>query len=521
MKRRTFFKKSMPLTLPLWLGSNPISVSAGSLFDTLVASADETDRVLVLIQLNGGNDGLNTLIPLDQYQNLVKVRQNVIIPENTILGLNTNTGLHPEMTGMQELFTQQKLCAVQNVGYPDPNFSHFRSTDIWTSASDADSVVTDGWLGRYLDQKFSGFPEGYPNEAMPDPLSLTIGPIVSTTCQGPVNNMGMAITSTDSFAQLITGGVDEAPDTPAGFELTYIRQIIQQTQVYLTTIQNAASKANNLSPLYPEPGNNGLADQLKIVAQLIAGGLKTKVYVVNIGGFDTHANQVDQNNPLVGNHANLLGRLSEAIFAFQDDLERLNVEDRVLGMTFSEFGRRIASNSSYGTDHGAAAPLFLFGTNVNPIVLGQNPTIPSQVSPFDNLPMQYDFRSIYATILADWFEITGPDLNQIMFKEFQHLPIIGRVTSSPEPPEELVSFYNYPNPLIKFTTIRFESKGQPLQLSLYDKEGRHLKQIGDGSYPPGIHEIKFDGSHLVAGMYYLRLQGPQQTFMQKLVVASD
>ncbi|MDH3710905.1 MAG: DUF1501 domain-containing protein, partial [Cyclobacteriaceae bacterium] len=360
MKRRTFFKRSMPLTLPLWVGGFPINVSGHSLFDSLAATAGETDRVLVLIQLNGGNDGLNTVIPLDQYQNLSKVRTNVLIPKNQVLSLDGKLGLHPSMTGMLELSNQDKLCIVQSVGYPNPNLSHFRSTDIWTSASSAEEIVNSGWLGRYLEQKFEGFPEGYPNEEMPDPLSLTIGPIVSTTCQGPVNNMGMAITSTEAFSQLLTGGVDEAPDTPAGHELIYIRQIIQQTQVYLETIQNAASKANNLSPLYPEPGVNGLSDQLKIVAQLIAGGLKTKVYVVNIGGFDTHANQVVQGNPLQGAHANLLNRLSEAVFAFQDDLDKLGVEERVLGMTFSEFGRRIGSNSSFGTDHGAAAPQFLF-----------------------------------------------------------------------------------------------------------------------------------------------------------------
>ncbi len=519
MKRRTFFKRSMPLTLPLWVGGFPINVSGHSLFDSLAATAGETDRVLVLIQLNGGNDGLNTIIPLDQYQNLSKVRTNVLIPENQVLSLNGKLGLHPSMTGMLELSNQDKLCIVQSVGYPNPNLSHFRSTDIWTSASSAEEIVNSGWLGRYLEQKFEGFPEGYPNEEMPDPLSLTIGPIVSTTCQGPVNNMGLAITSTEAFSQLLTGGVDEAPDTPAGHELIYVRQIIQQTQVYLETIQNAASKASNLSSFYPEPGQNNLADQLKIVAQLIAGGLQTKVYIVNIGGFDTHANQVDQGNSLQGAHADLLNRLSEAVFAFQDDLEKLGVEDQVLGMTFSEFGRRIGSNSSFGTDHGAAAPQFLFGTNVNPIILGQNPQIPSQVGPQDNVPMQYDFRSLYASILADWFEVTGEDLQNVMFEEFQHLPIIGRITDIPEPPDSSLSLYNYPNPFVGRTTIRFESKGVPLQLSIFNGQGAQIQEITNRTYSPGTHEIPFDSGELAAGVYFLRLQDTKQSQMRKMVIA--
>src|SRR5690606_27957596 len=140
---------------------------------------------LVLIQLNGGNDGLNMVIPLDQYSGLTSVRGNLVLPESSVLALTDLTGLHPKMTGLKTLFEEEKLSVIQSVGYPDQNRSHFRSTDIWTTASDSDEYLTTGWLGRYLDLKYPGYPVGYPNEEHKDPFAITLGTVVSETCQGP------------------------------------------------------------------------------------------------------------------------------------------------------------------------------------------------------------------------------------------------------------------------------------------------------------------------------------------------
>ncbi|MEL6654758.1 MAG: DUF1501 domain-containing protein, partial [Bacteroidota bacterium] len=228
----------------------------------------------------------------------------------------------------------------------------------------------------------------------PDPLAITIGSVVSTTCQGVTTNLGMAIKDPSAFQQLLNGGTGPAPSTPYGDELTFIRQTMNATNEYLTVIQGADSNGNNLSPLY-DTNPSRLAEQLKIVARLISGGLQTKIYIVSMGGYDTHANQVDPTNTVMGTHADLLGELSSAVEAFQDDLQQLGISERVLSMTFSEFGRRIKSNDSDGTDHGAAAPLMLIGDKVNPQILGANPTIPAVVDPKDSLPMLYDFRSVY------------------------------------------------------------------------------------------------------------------------------
>ena len=200
-----------------------------------------------------------------------------------------------------------------------------------------------------------------------------------------------------------------------------------------------------------------MADQLKIVARLVKGGLKTRVYMVSIGGFDTHSTQVNQTDTTTGTHANLMKQLSDAIKAFMDDLKFLGVQKRVYGMTFSEFGRRIKSNSSLGTDHGAAAPIILFGEYVAGGVLGNSPTIPANANVNDNVPMQYDFRSIYASILSNWFCVDNTTLQTVMLKNFQSLPIVKTNSCNSTTPvlQDKLLVKNYPNPFTSSTTITF------------------------------------------------------------------
>lgn len=525
MKRRDFLKTSVPvMTLPMLLSGQAIGAyKNNALMNTLKRMTEDSDRVLVLIQLNGGNDGLNTVIPIDQYSNLNNARSQLMIPEGQILSIRDDVGLHPAMQGIKILYDEERIGIVQSVGYPNPNFSHFRGTDIWTSASSSSEVIDTGWLGRYLNKLHPEFPEGYPNEENPHPLAITIGSVVSQTCQGPAVNMGMAINDPNTFYNLVEGTVDDAPDTPAGHELTYIRQIMQQTNEYTEAIRNAAQMGNNLSTLYPDAGQNSLADQMKIVANLISGGLQTKIYVVTIGGFDTHAFQVPiTGSTSTGTHATLLGNISQAIQAFQDDLELLGVGDRVVGMTFSEFGRRIKANLSYGTDHGAAAPLIVFGTNVNPIIHGANPDIPSTVSVYDNLPMQFDFRSVYWSMLQDWFSLSQSDLNELLFEDFQYIPILHpRVTGNIEHLEDksLLLFQNYPNPFQRQTRIKFYTKrARKITIRIFNNTGKEIKTILNQKVGMGMHEIDFDARGLRTGNYYIRLQAGDKQLMRTMIV---
>ncbi len=512
MNRRDFLRRSIPAaTLPFLLGGYRIHAYGRTPLLEALLSASPTDRVLVLVQLNGGNDGLNTVIPLDQYGQLAAARQNILIDQPRVLKLTDATGLHPAMTGMQSLFQNGQLTVVQGVSYPNPNFSHFRATDIWLTAADYDQVLTSGWLGRYLDREFPGYPDGYPSAAMPDPLGVQIGSIVSPGFDGPTNSMGLAITD-PTATYILPGGSDVSPSTPAGHELTFIREVAQQAQAYSGVVKAAAAKASNKSTLYPTKGQNSLADQLRIVAQLIAGGLKTRIYVVNLGGFDTHSAQVDKTDNTTGIQATLLGRLSLAVQAFLDDLRLQGLQDRVIGMTFSEFGRRIKSNASQGTDHGTAAPVFVFGAKVNGGLVGANPVLPASAGVNDNLAMQYDFRSVYATILQDWFGASSTELNAVLLKSFEKLPLItpSSVLAVDEPQQTPQTFgldQNYPNPFNPSTTISYElaSPGD-VRLTIYDALGREVSTLVNAPQSGGRYTVRWDASSVSSGIYFYRLE---------------
>lgn len=435
MKRRDFFKYTLPaVALPAFLDGFSLNAWGNSPLLEAISAANDTDRVLVLVQLNGGNDGLNTVIPIDLYDAYRAARTNIAIPQDKILTLEgfDKTGLNPAMMPIQRLFNDGKITIVQAVSYPNPNFSHFRATDIWLSGSDSDKMLETGWTGRYLEQEFPGFPTGYPNTNMTDPLGIQVGGIVSPALQGSVTSMGMAITNPSNFYALLNDKLSfTAAPTRAGDQLAYIRQMSMITDRYATVIKKAAQKVTKQSSLYPAQGKNPLADQLKIVARLIAGGLKTKVYMVNIGGFDTHAKQTDATDTTSGIHARLLERLSEAINVFMTDINELGAGDRVLGMTFSEFGRRIKSNASGGTDHGAAAPVFLFGNGVQPGILGTNPELPAVANVKDNVAMQHDFRSLYTSILENWFLVSGAESQAVLFKDYESLAIVKKGSNAP------------------------------------------------------------------------------------------
>jgi uncharacterized protein (DUF1501 family) len=518
MDRRKFLKQTLPAAgmIPGVVDGFPIRAFAAEngFIQAAMLPYVETDKVLVIVQLSGGNDGLNTVIPIDGYGNYLNARKNIAIPETGILRLDgvSKTGLHPSLKGFQQLYNEGKMNIIQAVGYPSPNFSHFRATDIWMSASDSNTVINNGWMGRYLDDQYPGFPTNYPSAQMPDPLAIQVGSITSLTCQGPAVSMGMSITDPTSFYNLVDNVEDPVPNSPMGRELSYLRQIARQTNKYTERIRQAALAVPTQGTY---PANNSLAAQLKIVARLIKGGLKTRVYMVSFGGFDTHATQVVGTNTATGTHANLLNNVSSAIKAFMDDAKGLGVQDRVLGMTFSEFGRRIKSNASGGTDHGSAAPLFLFGKDVMGGLTGNNPTIAANVTVGENVPYQYDFRSVYASVLQQWFCVPDNTLQQIMLKNFQSLPLVNNSKCASVRPgssftNENVLVFNYPNPFTSSTKITFKTKGGHTLVQIMNASGHMVRVLIEKEYPDaGTHTVSFDGGYLAPGVYYVRLQNGQ------------
>lgn len=513
MKRRNFIQSVglASVGAPILLKNFNFGTVSKQLFKT---SKSAEDRVLVLVRMNGGNDGLNTVVPLDQYDNLVIQRENIILPENDLLTITPSNALHPVMTGMRDLYDDGKLSIIQNVGYPEQNRSHFRSMDIWTSGL-IDDQATTGWLGRHLDQDYPNFPDDYPNTANPDPFAISMGYDVSATCQGLMANFCQSVSNpADAFNLLETVQVNDG--TYYGSHMEYLSMIIAMANDYGDQINAAYAAGSNVSTMY-DPTNE-LAMQMKDVARMIAGGLETKIYIVNVNGFDTHDSQVVDGTPETGNHAGLLKKVSDAVRAFQDDLGLLGIAQRVAGMTFSEFGRQVASNASFGTDHGDAAPLFLFGSCITGGVVGPNPVISDQIVDQAGLPMQIDFRDVYASVLKDWFQADVADIQAQFEHTINFFPVLDSCNLGlNENSEDENSVVVYPNPCSSSTTIRFESLNEDVTVQVRSAEGKLVKEISSQSYNNGTHDIPVDLDGLSNGTYTVHVFKKSGNFTKRFV----
>ena len=428
MNRRKFLGNTALFSVPLMIKGIPVFAGDGALHPFLQALTMPTancGKVLVVIQLNGGNDGLNMVIPLDRYSELSNARPTIMVPQAQVLPLNgtTTTGLHPAMTGIRDLFNEGKVNLVQGVSYPNPNFSHFQAQDIWFAAASTLPTPDTGWLGRQLDMTYPGFPDGYPNTTNPDPLAIQIGGALPLALQGPNIGMGYNAPNPAALVNVATATPAPAPVNDYGTELTFLRMMKDQSNAYAARITAAYNAQATLSSMYPASGNT-LANQLKIVARLIGGGLSTPVYIVNHpDSFDTHVNQVDTANPGTGFHATILSKLSVAIAAFQNDVTLMNKADKVTGMTFSEFGRRVISNASAGTDHGSGAPVIFFGAGINGGVTGTSPVLPATSNGSTQVPLQFDFRQLYATVMQKWLCMNEAESQTVLFGNYATLPL--------------------------------------------------------------------------------------------------
>jgi uncharacterized protein (DUF1501 family) len=513
MKRRSFVRNISlgALSVPFAVKGINYQTVYKKLFST---SKSAEDRVLVLIRLSGGNDGLNTVIPLNSYDNLQLHRPNVILPQSSLLQTTSSLGMHPAMSGMNQLFQDGKLTIIQNVGYPEQNRSHFRSMDIWSMGS-LDPAETRGWLGRKFDIDYPDYPNGYPNADFPDPFAISVGYEVSSTCQGVVANFSQAVS--DPFTNFnLFNSFETSDGTYFGEHMAFLSTLVDQTNQYIDQISTAANAGSTMSTLYDE--TNEIAKQLRQVAQMISGGLKTKVYILNINGFDTHFGQVDPSDTTVGLHASLLKTLSDAVAAFQDDLRLLGLENRVAGMTFSEFGRQIASNGSDGTDHGDAAPLFIFGSCINGGTLGSDPVIGFDLAPQEALPMEIDFRDIYASVLKDWFEVPEIEIQSIFDHVVTFYPVLGACNLSlDEDPVNHDQGILFPNPAVSKTTLKFKAKNEHVRIEMFDEAGRLAKVIMEKELVEDTHLIPIEVLDMIAGNYTIRVSKVSGSFVLNLV----
>ncbi len=513
MKRREFIK-TVAITgagASLMYNNMPLqALGYNSVLRKLLNPFVETDKVLVVIQLLGGNDGLNTVIPYQDNQYYIR-RPNLGIPANTVIPIpNSTMGLHPALPELRNLMLDDKLAIVQNVGYANPSFSHFRATDIWHTASNGNQYFTTGWLGRYLKEEYPNFP----NKLPPDPMAIQIGLSASLSLMSQVGDTSLTFLDPNQFYQLVQGqnfNGYERVKTLAGAELDFSRRVAADSLQYASRVRDAARLGQNLAQY---PPNNFLADQLKIVSRLIDGGLATRLYVITLTGFDTHTVQLAPHNTL-------LTRFNGAIAAFMEDLVLNQVSGRVVGMTMSEFGRRVAENGSTGTDHGTAAPLILFGDLVNGGVYGNNPDLVNLNN--GNLIHQYDYRQIYASVLQQLFAASNQELLNVLFQQFTTLPLI-----VPQPGADKKNTngdyalrQNYPNPFNPATEITYAIKKESqVILKIYDASGREVQTLVNEFKLPGEYKARFDVTgkrSLASGVYFYKLNAGDFVDVKKMI----
>jgi len=427
--RTTLLGGALTWTVPSFVAQTFTALHAQADGALTQVATGKDGPILVLIQLAGGNDGLNTVVPYtnDYYY---KARPTIGIPANQVLTLNDTLGLNPAMAGFKNLFDAGHLSIVNGVGYPNPNRSHFRATEIWQTASDSDQYLTDGWLGRYFDNACQGC----------DPtVAINIGPRMPQAFSSH-HPMGISLESPDSYRFMGAKPNDDEtaayrsmyPSTTddAGAEsgasvsmvsgtvtlqngqsaLDFLERTSMDAQVSSDKIRAIAGKSKNMAT-YP---GSGLSNNLKLVARLIGGGLPTRIFYVSQGGYDTHTNQR-------GGQDNRLKELADAVKAFTDDLTAMGEFERVKIMTFSEFGRRVNENGSRGTDHGAAAPMFVIGSQMKSGLLGAEPSLAPGDLKDGDIQYNTDFRSVYASLLENWLKTSSVP---ILGKRFPLLPLV-------------------------------------------------------------------------------------------------
>ncbi len=508
MRRRDFIRNLGLLGGSMAFGISGIPINAFS--SPLLLNIEQTNgKILVLLQMSGGNDGLNTVIPFEdnRYYNF---RPQIGIRKEEAVRLTDSTGLNPAMSAFQGLYEEGKLNIVQSVGYENHNRSHFRASDIWMSASHADQYIDNGWIGRYLDLVYPDSQKVPPKH----PMAVQLGSVESMLLQSPIGSMSVVFENPNTFYQLISGTVtdDDVPEqTIAGAELAFLQQVSTQSVSYASTIKQAADKAKN-TVTYPK---TNLGRQLAIVASLIAGGLETPVYLANISGFDTHAKQLEL-------HGNVLKQLSEAVAAFQQDIEQLGVADKVVLMTFSEFGRRVAENGSQGTDHGTAAPLFVIGKSLTGGIIGTNPDL-GNLDRNGDLLHQFDYRQVYSTILQDHLGLDSAKTQQILGGNYQSINLFQHAYHRPVPAKNpyspLALNRVFPNPMHVSATIEYEvRRSMRTKLSVVDMSGREVLRIQEGIQEAGYYTHDLTKSNLRSGTYALHLEGEGHKKTLKLVV---
>ena len=390
----------------MMLGNIPVFAAAESLFSKALAVSD-SDRILVLIRLKGGNDGLNTIVPVFDYDTYAINRQTIAIPENQLFTLSDDFGMPDYMSPLESMWGDGKMKVIHGVGYPDQSLSHFRSADIWAAASGADEAIDSGWLGRHFENEYPDFITEPPEF----PPAIQIGSLGNQIFDGnDGTSYSFSVANPEQLFEIAKNGwlhdAQNIPDCFYGEQVGFMRGIANATFLYANVINDAYTSSTN-DVVYDDMQ---LSNQLALVARMIKGGMQTKVYLVTLDGFDTHADQTED-------QPYLLTDVASAVKNFYDDIAATGMDDKVLSMTFSEFGRRVEQNASDGTDHGSSAPVMMFGPSLNGNgFIGEHPDL-NDLDEDGNMHHSTDFRQIYATVLQDWLCLDPVIVDELLLDE--------------------------------------------------------------------------------------------------------
>ena len=543
MKRRQFIKLSSTASA---IGLMPFQVNASLKLMNSFFNCDVSNRKLVLVELAGGNDGLNTVIPISAFTDYQTLRPNIHIPsslylplnqiDTSLTGTNQDIALHPALTGFQNLYAADQLRIIQSVGYPSQNKSHFASKDIYATGNDGsnwNNGSDSGWIGRYMEQAYADLiPANYP-------LGIQIGSQNTNLGFHGIVEHGLALNingqDSENFYSVLSGlggtPPENIPNSHYGEELQNIINVDALSNQYSEIISNSFNAgSNSATTTYPD---TNLADQLKTVARLMRGGIQSKIFMVKLGGFDTHNNQNQASGDILGDHYELMSHLSEAIEAFMSDLNSDSLADDVLGITFSEFGRKAQENGSLGTDHGEVAPVFAFGKPVKSGVSGVNVDLSEAVSSnnFQIQSVQYDYRQTFATIMQDFLGSNDAvvdaafvgNMNSESFTDYKIPDLVKSEFLVPEscydgslstPNQTLAEWSVYPNPFKTDFFVKSENQHLKTSYELRNYLGQRVLS-GDLEFVNG--NAKIQTNNLQNGLYILTLKNNIESHVQKLI----
>jgi uncharacterized protein (DUF1501 family) len=475
-----------------------------------------TDNVLVLLRLFGGNDGLNTFVPYQSsdyyYARRKSSGQDISIAAERVLKIHNSStmGFHPALKPLHTLYEEKKVCVIQNVGYPEQDLSHFRSNDIWLSGTNANEYKESGWLGRFLEERYPDYPNVLPR----DPFAVEVGRSLGRTFMGEHTHLGVNIADT-SFVPVKPRATAALP-SKSGVEQEYIRQMMLQSSTFLQSALRAEDAVGGKNRVqYPD---TDWAKSMAFVGRMIAGGMATQVYLVNMPLWDFHLNQINDQR-------DYLEKLSGAMYAFQRDMEACGVEKRVTMMTVSEFGRRVTTSES-GTDHGAGSCMFVVGAGVQAGIIGYDPDV-SSLDANENLKWHYDFRQIYASVLSQWFGAKESDMaSALMQRRYTQVPIfqnhqlravsVDADATSNIPTRTRGITAIYPQPASDTLTLEFAGLNPRnyAVLTLVDLQGRQML----APMPVAQSVMTVNVRSLASGHYLAMLHTPHEHFTAKVQV---